>query len=198
MKKGILITLSVIVGIIALWFMIFGGVYNGLVEREEGVTSAWAQVENVYQRRMDLVPNLVSTVKGYAAHESETLQNVVEARSKISQTNISSDAISDPSKLQSFQKMQGQLSSALGRLMVVVERYPDLKASKNFLALQSQLEGTENRISVERRRFNEAARNFNTYRRKFPNVIISNMMDFEKKAYFESDEGAQKSPQVQF
>jgi LemA protein len=198
MKKGILITLSVIVGIIALWFMIFGGVYNGLVEREEGVTSAWAQVENVYQRRMDLVPNLVSTVKGYAAHESETLQNVVEARSKISQTNISSDAISDPSKLQAFQKMQGQLSSALGRLMVVVERYPDLKASKNFLALQSQLEGTENRISVERRRFNEAARNFNTYRRKFPNVIISNMMDFEKKAYFESDEGAQKSPQVQF
>ena len=198
MKKGILITLAVIVGIVVLWFMIFGGVYNGLVAREEGVTSAWAQVENVYQRRMDLVPNLVSTVKGYAAHESETLQNVVEARSKISQTNISSDAISDPSKLQAFQKMQGQLSSALSRLMVVVERYPDLKASKNFLALQSQLEGTENRISVERRRFNEAARNFNTYRRKFPNVIISNMMDFQKKAYFESDEGAQKAPQVQF
>lgn len=198
MKKGILITLGVIVGIIVLWFMIFGGVYNGLVAREEGVTSAWAQVENVYQRRMDLVPNLVQTVKGYAAHESETLQNVVEARSKISQTNISSDAISDPSKLQAFQKMQGQLSSALSRLMVVVERYPDLKASKNFLALQSQLEGTENRISVERRRFNEAARNFNTYRRKFPNVIISNMMDFQKKAYFESDEGAQKAPQVQF
>lgn len=198
MKKGILITLAVIGGIVVLWFMIFGGVYNGLVAREEGVTSAWAQVENVYQRRMDLVPNLVSTVKGYAAHESETLQNVVEARSKISQTNISSDAISDPSKLQAFQKMQGQLSSALSRLMVVVERYPDLKASKNFLALQSQLEGTENRISVERRRFNEAARNFNTYRRKFPNVIISNMMDFQKKAYFESDEGAQKAPQVQF
>jgi LemA protein len=198
MKKGILITLGVIVGIIVLWFMIFGGVYNGLVAREEGVTSAWAQVENVYQRRMDLVPNLVQTVKGYAAHESETLQNVVEARSKISQTNISSDAISDPSKLQAFQKMQGQLSSALSRLLVVVERYPDLKASKNFLALQSQLEGTENRISVERRRFNEAARNFNTYRRKFPNVIISNMMDFQKKAYFESDEGAQKAPQVQF
>jgi len=198
MKKGILITLGVIVGIIVLWFMIFGGVYNGLVAREEGVTSAWAQVENVYQRRMDLVPNLVQTVKGYAAHESETLQNVVEARSKISQTNISSDAISDPSKLQAFQKMQGQLSSALSRLMVVVERYPDLKASKNFLALQSQLEGTENRISVERRRFNEAARNFNTYRRKFPNVIISNMMDFQKKAYFKSDEGAQKAPQVQF
>jgi len=198
MKKGILITLGIIVGIIVLWFMIFGGVYNGLVAREEGVTSAWAQVENVYQRRMDLVPNLVQTVKGYAAHESETLQNVVEARSKISQTNISSDAISDPSKLQAFQKMQGQLSSALSRLMVVVERYPDLKASKNFLALQSQLEGTENRISVERRRFNEAARNFNTYRRKFPNVIISNMMDFQKKAYFKSDEGAQKAPQVQF
>ena len=125
MKKGILITLAVIGGIVVLWFMIFGGVYNGLVAREEGVTSAWAQVENVYQRRMDLVPNLVSTVKGYAAHESETLQNVVEARSKISQTNISSDAISDPSKLQAFQKMQGQLSSALSRLMVVVERYPD-------------------------------------------------------------------------
>lgn len=198
MKKGILITLAVIVGVIVLWFMIFGGVYNGLVTREEGVKSAWAQVENVYQRRMDLVPNLVQTVKGYAAHESETLQNVVEARSKISQTNISSDALSDPAKLQAFQQMQGQLSSALSRLMVVVERYPDLKASKNFLALQSQLEGTENRISVERRRFNEAARNFNTYQRKFPNVFISNMMGFQEKAYFESNEGAEKAPQVQF
>jgi len=198
MKKGILITLGVIVGIVVLCFLMFGGVYNGLVQREEAVTSAWSQVENVYQRRMDLIPNLVQTVKGSAAHEKGTLQAVVEARSKISQTNISSDVINDPAQMQAFGAMQGQLSSALSRLMVVVERYPDLKASQNFLALQTQIEGTENRVSVERRRFNESARDFNTFRRKFPNVIISNMMDFEKKAYFEADKGAEKAPQVQF
>ena len=198
MKKGLLITAGVIAGIVILGFLMFGGVYNGLVQREEAVTSAWSQVENVYQRRMDLVPNLVQTVKGYAAHEKETLQAVVEARSKISQTSISSDVINDPAQMQAFQNMQGQLSSALSRLMVVVERYPDLKASQNFLALQTQLEGTENRVTVERRRFNESARDFNTFRRKFPNVIISNMMDFGKKAYFEADKGAQKAPQVQF
>lgn len=198
MKKGLLIALGVIVALVVIWFMVFGGVYNGLVTREEGVNSAWSQVENVYQRRLDLVPNLVETVKGYAAHEKETLQGVVEARSKVSQMKIDSDVISDPSKLQAFQAAQGSLSSALSRLMVVVERYPDLKASQNFLALQTQLEGTENRITVERKRFNEAARDFNTYQRVFPNVIIANMMGFEKKAYFEADAGAATAPQVKF
>lgn len=198
MKKGMIITIAVVVGLIVIFFMTFSGVYNGLVSREEGVSSSWAQVENVYQRRLDLVPNLVSTVKGYAAHEKETLLNVVEARSKISKMNISSDVINNPNALAKFQEAQTQLSSALSRLLVVVERYPDLKASQNFLALQTQLEGTENRITVERRRFNEAARNFNTFRRQFPNVILANMMGFGKKAYFQADEGASSAPQVKF
>ncbi|MBF0254757.1 MAG: LemA family protein, partial [Candidatus Omnitrophica bacterium] len=146
----------------------------------------------------DLVPNLVATVKGYAAHEKETLQGVVDARAKISQMNVSSDVVNSPQAMEQFQQMQGALSSALSRLMVVVERYPDLKASQNFLALQTQLEGTENRITVERRRFNEAARVFNTFRRQFPNVIIANMMGFASKAYFEADAGAAKAPQVEF
>jgi len=198
MKKGLLIALAVVVGLIVLWLLIFGGVYNKLVTAEEGVTSAWAQVENVYQRRLDLVPNLVETVKGYAAHEKETLLDVVEARAKIGQMNITSDMVNDPNALAKFQQVQGQLSSALSRLLVVVERYPELKASQNFLALQTQLEGTENRISVERRRFNEAAREFNTSRRVFPNIIIANMMGFKEKAYFQADEGAAKAPTVKF
>ena len=198
MKRGLLITLGVVVGLVAIWFMMFGGVYNGLVARDEGVVSAWAQVENVYQRRIDLIPNLVATVKGYASHERETLQGVVDARSKIGQMNIGSDIVNDPAKMQAFQQAQGQLSSALSRLLVVVERYPDLKASQNFLTLQDQLEGTENRIAVERRRFNETARDYNVYRRKFPNVIIANMMDFGKKTYFEADAGASPAPLVSF
>jgi len=198
MKKGLLITLAVIVGIIVIVFMTFAGVFNKLVAGQEGVDSAWSQVENVYQRRMDLVPNLVNTVKGYAAHEKDTLQGVVDARAKISQMNISSDVVNNPETLAKFQAMQGQLSSALSRLMVVVERYPDLKASQNFLALQTQLEGTENRIAVERRRFNEAARAFNTFRRQFPNYIIANMGGFAKKNYFESTKGADIAPKVTF
>jgi len=198
MKKPLLITLGVVVGIIVLWVMIFGGIYNKLVAAEEGVTSAWAQVENVYQRRLDLVPNLVATVKGYASHERETLQGVVDARSKISQMNVSADVINDPAAMARFQKAQAGLSSALGRLLVVVERYPDLKASQNFLALQTQLEGTENRVSVERRRFNEAARYFNTERRVFPNMFIANMMGLQEKAYFEAEAGAATAPKVQF
>jgi len=198
MKKGLLITLAVIGGIIVLWLLIFGGVYNKLVTLEEGVTSAWAQVENVYQRRADLVPNLVETVKGYAAHERETLQGIVEARAKVGQMKISSDVVNDPNMMAKFQQAQGQLSSALSRLLVVVERYPELKASQNFLALQTQLEGTENRISVERRRYNEAAREFNTQRRVFPNIFIARMMGFQEKTYFEADEGADKAPQVKF
>ena len=199
MKKPLWITLGVIAAILVGFVMVFGGVYNTLVAREEGVTSAWAQVENVYQRRADLVPNLVSTVKGFAAHEKDVLQGVVDARSKVSQMNINAgDIVNDPAALQRFQEVQGQLSSSLSRLLVTVERYPELKSSQNFLALQTQLEGTENRIAVERRRFNEAARAFNTFRRQFPNTVIASMMGFEAKGYFEADEGAETVPTVQF
>ncbi len=199
MNKPLVITLSVIVGLVVIVAMVFGGVYNTLVAREEGVTSAWAQVENVYQRRADLVPNLVNTVKGFAAQEKDVLQGVVEARSKVSQMNVNAgDIVNDPAALQRFQEVQGQLSSALSRLLVTVERYPELKSSQNFLALQTQLEGTENRIAVERRRFNEAARAFNTFRRQFPNALIANMMGFEAKGYFEADAGADTVPTVQF
>ncbi len=198
MKKGLLITLAVVGGLIFLGASVFGGAYNGLVTREEGVTSAWSQVENVYQRRLDLIPNLVETVKGYAAHEQETLQNVTNARAKVAQMTISPDILNDPAKMKAFQDSQGQLTSALSRLLVVAEKYPDLKAAQNFLALQTQLEGTENRVAVERRRFNEVAQAFNTFRRTFPNVVIANLMGFEKKAYFEADQAAATVPQVQF
>ncbi len=198
MKRSILIGVGVVIGVILLITFAFGGVYNQLVAADENVKSAWAQVENVYQRRLDLIPNLVETVKGYAAHERETLQGVVEARAKASQMSISSDIVNDPNALAKFQALQGQLSSALSRLLAVVEQYPDLKASQNFLALQTQLEGTENRIAVERNRFNEAARNFNTMRRTFPSVFIADMMGFKEKAYFQAETGAAKAPAVKF
>lgn len=198
MKKAVFITLGVIVLIVLLGALVFGGVYNNLVTKEEGVTSAWSQVENVYQRRLDLVPNLVATVQGYAAHEKETLQNVVEARSKISKMNVSPEVLNSPDSLAKFQEAQTQLTSALSRLLVVVERYPDLKASQNFLALQTQLEGTENRITVERMRFNEAAQDFNAFRRRFPNVIVAGAMGFKNKAYFQANQDAKTVPQVKF
>jgi len=198
MKKALLISLLVFVGLIAFIAMTFGGIYNQLVAKDEGFKSAWAQVENVYQRRLDLIPNLVETVKGYATHERETLQNVIEARSKISQIHVTSDMLNQPEALAKFQAAQGALSSTLSRLLVVAEQYPDLKANKNFLELQAQLEGTENRISVERKRFNEVAQEFNTFRRVFPNIIVANFMNFPEKAYFKEDEGASKVPQVKF
>ena len=198
MKKALLITLGIIVIIVLSGVLVFGGVYNKLVTKEEGVKSAWSQVENVYQRRLDLVPNLVATVKGYATHEKETLQNVVEARSKISKMNITPELLNSPDALAKFQESQTQLTSALSRLMVVVEQYPDLKASQNFLALQTQLEGTENRITVERKRFNEAAQDFNAFRRRFPNVVVANAMGFKNKAYFQADQDAKTAPQVKF
>ena len=198
MKRSILIGVGVVIGAILLITFAFGGAYNQLVAADESVKSAWAQVENVYQRRLDLIPNLVETVKGYATHERETLQGVVEARAKASQMSISSDIVNDPNALAKFQALQGQLSSALSRLLAVVEQYPDLKASQNFLALQTQLEGTENRIAVERNRFNEAARNFNTMRRTFPSIFIANMMGFKEKAYFQAETGAAKAPPVKF
>jgi LemA protein len=171
--------------------------YNTMVELDENVEASWSQVENVYQRRADLIPNLVNTVKGYAEHEQETLTAVVEARSKATSVNVNADELNEQT-MQNFQKAQEGLSSALSRLMVVVERYPDLKANQNFRDLQAQLEGTENRIAVERRKFNEATRAYNTYIRSFPRNLIAGMFDFERKPYFEADQGADTVPEVQF
>ena len=170
--------------------------YNRLVALQEGVEGAWSQVENVYQRRADLIPNLVATVKGAADFEQETLTQVVEARSKISQMTF--ENAPDATQLAEFQQAQNGLSSALSRLLVVVERYPELKATDAFRDLQAQLEGTENRITVERMRFNEAAREYNTTRRQFPTLIIAKMFDFEEKPYFQSIPGAEAPPTVEF
>ncbi len=198
MNRSLLITLGVVGGAVLILGLIFGGTYNSLVQGEERVSEAWAQVENVYQRRLDLVPNLVETVKGYASHERETLEAVVEARSKISQLNLSPKTITDPQALAGFEAAQQGLSAALSRLLVLVERYPDLKANQNFLTLQSQLEGTENRIAVERMRFNEAARSFNTQVRVFPNNFVAVWLGFQRKAYFAADEAARVAPTVKF
>ncbi|MBC8490480.1 MAG: LemA family protein [Bacteroidetes bacterium] len=196
MKKSWIIIVVIVLLVILLYSSI-KGTYNNMVTLDEGVTSQWAQVENVYQRRADLIPNLVATVKGYAEHEKETLEGVIEARAKATSVSI------DPSKLnaaslQQFQAAQDGLSSALARLMVVVERYPDLKANQNFLELQTQLERTENRIAVERRNFNNAAQTYNTYIRKFPKNIYASIFGFEKKAYFTAQEGAEQAPEVEF
>lgn len=195
MKKLIIIGAIVVLGII-IWRTFAGG-YNNMVSKEETVTSAWAQVENVYQRRADLIPNLVNTVKGYADFEQETLTKVIEARAKATSITVDPTNLT-PEKLAEFQAAQGELSSALGRLLVSVERYPDLKANQNFLDLQSQLEGTENRITVERQKFNTVVQDYNTYIRRFPQNILSGMYGFEKKGYFEAKEGAEEVPQVQF
>ena len=193
MKKSTIIIL-VVVAVVVIW-----GVtgYNGLVKADEAVSTAWSNVENQYQRRADLIPNLVNTVKGYAAHESETLQAVVEARAKATSVNIDPTNMS-AEQIANFQKAQDGVSSALGRLLVTVEKYPDLKANENFRELQSQLEGTENRISVARRDYNEAARKYNTTLRSFPKNILAGMFGFEKKAYFEAQEGSEQAPTVQF
>lgn len=194
MKKGLVIT-GIIVIIAIILYSSIKGTYNTMVGKDESVTAAWAQVQNVYQRRADLIPNLVNTVKGYAAHEKETLEGVVEARAKATSVNVNP---SDPQSLQQFQQSQDQLGSALSRLMVVVEKYPDLKANQNFLDLQAQLEGTENRITVERQKFNEAAQDFNTYIRSFPRNIYANIFNFERKAYFQARAGTEQAPEVQF
>ena len=171
--------------------------YNTMVSLDESVTSQWAQVENSYQRRADLIPNLVSTVKGYADFEKETLTQVIEARAKATSVQINPGNL-DATAIQNFQAAQDGLSSALSRLMVVVERYPELKANQNFLELQAQLEGTENRIAVERRKFNEVTQSYNTYIRKFPTNIVAAIFGFDKKAYFKADESAREVPQVEF
>jgi LemA protein len=195
-KKSWIIIGVVIVVVFAL-YRLFGGSYNNMVQYEEGVVTSWANVENVYQRRADLIPNLVSTVKGYAEHEQGTLTAVIEARAKATSINVNASNL-NASTMQQFQQAQAGLSSALSKLMVVVERYPDLKANQNFLELQSQLEGTENRIAVERKRFNETIRVYNTYVRSFPQVLVAGMYGFERRDEFKADAGAEKVPEVKF
>ena len=171
--------------------------YNSMVEKDEVIAQKWADVQTQYQRRADLIPNLVNTVKGYADFEKETLTGVIEARSKATSMQLNVDDLT-PENLQKFQAAQKGLSGALSRLMVTVERYPELKANQNFRDLQAQLEGTENRIGVARKNFNAAVKEYNTYIRKFPKNIIASMFDFEKKGYFEADQGAEKAPEVKF
>jgi len=196
MKKSWII----IIVIVVIGFLTYGWIkssYNSMVVLNEGVSAQWAQVENVYQRRADLIPNLVNTVKGYASHEKETLEGVIEARSKATSINIDANNLT-PQSFAAFQQAQDGLSQALSKLMVVVERYPDLKANQNFLELQAQLEGTENRIAIERKKFNEATQSYNTFIKMFPKNMLANMFGFEQKPYFKAQVGADKVPEVQF
>lgn len=196
MKKGyiVLIVIAAVVLIIFFWFK---GTYNGMVNMQEEVAAQWSNVENQYQRRLDLIPNLVNTVKGYAAHEENTLTDVVNARAKATQMQINIDQL-DENTLRKLNNVQGELSSALSRLLAVSENYPNLKANQNFLDLQAQLEGTENRIAVERRKFNEVARSYNAYIRRFPKNILAGMFGFTPKPYFEANAGAENAPKVEF
>lgn len=196
MKKGLIIIIVIAVVVLGL----FGWVkstYNGMVSSDEGVKAAWAQVENVYQRRADLIPNLVATVKGYAEHESSTLEAVVAARAKATQVTVDPESLSD-SDIAKFQSAQGELGNAIGRLLVSVEAYPELKANENFKELQAQLEGTENRIATERMKFNDAARAYNTMIRSFPQNILASIFNFGPKGYFQASEGAETAPKVEF
>ncbi len=195
--KGVLLgCVAVLVAAVLVVGLAVAGSYNRLVALEEGVKSAWGQVENVYQRRADLVPNLVETVKGAAAFEKDTFTAVTEARARVGQVNFAK--VPDAAEMQKFQSAQDGLSSALSRLLVVVEKYPDLKATQNFRDLQAQLEGTENRIAVERKRFNDAAQAFNTARRRFPTVVVASLFGFAEKPYFQAAAGSDKAPQVKF
>ena len=192
-KKGLIITIVVIV-LVALWGI---SSYNGLVGMDENVSNKWANVETQYQRRSDLIPNLVNTVKGYAKHESQTLEAVMAARSQATQVKIDPSNCT-PQQLAAYQKAQGDVTTALGKLLAITENYPDLKANQNFLELQSQLEGTENRINVARKDFNDSAKKYNTSLRRFPRNIIASMFGFEKRNYFEAEAGAEKAPKVEF
>lgn len=196
MKKGyiVLIVIGVVILSIFLWFK---SSYNGMVNMQEEVAAQWSNVENQYQRRLDLIPNLVNTVKGYASHEQNTLTDVINARAKATQMQINIDQL-DENSIRKLNNAQGELSSALSRLLAVSERYPDLKANTNFLDLQAQLEGTENRIAVERRKFNDVARSYNAYIRRFPKNIIAGMFGFTPKPYFEANAGAENAPKVEF
>jgi len=196
MNRTLLATLAVIVGVVVLIALLLGGGYNRMVGLDEQVKEAWSQVENVYQRRADLIPNLVATVKGAANFEQQTLQNVVEARAKVGQVRFEGTPTAE--QLRMFQANQDALSSALSRLLVVSEQYPQLRATENFRDLQAQLEGSENRIAVERRRFNEVSREYNAARRSFPMVLFAGMLGFAEKPYFESAPGAENAPKVDF
>lgn len=190
---GWIIPVGILV-VVVLWAI---GGYNGMVKMDEQVQNSWANVETQYQRRADLIPNLVSTVKGYAKHEQQTLEDVVKARSEATQVKLDAENLT-PEKLAAFQKAQSGVSSALGRLLAVAENYPDLKANQNFLELQSQLEGTENRITVARKDFNDTAKSYNQAIRQFPKNILAGMFGFEKKSYFEAEAGSEKAPKVEF
>ncbi len=193
---GVLVLVGLLVAAVAvLWSL---GSYNRLVGLEEQVNASWSQVENVYQRRADLIPNLVNTVQGAADFERETLTAVIEARAKATSFQLTTGELSDPQALARFEQAQSGLGNALGRLMVVVERYPDIKANQNFIQLQDELAGTENRIAVERKRFNESAQTFNTARRRFPAVLIAGWLGFDEKAYFQAAQGADRPPVVDF
>ncbi len=196
MKKNTTIIIVVAAIVVALLLGLIAP-YNKMVKKDESCSSAWANVENVYQRRLDLIPNLVKTVQGAADFEKGTLESVVNARSKASSVQVDANNLNE-STIAQFQKAQDELGSALSRLMVVVERYPELKANQNFLELQAQLEGTENRIAVERNKFNEVVKGYNTYIRKFPNNIVAGMFHFEKKGYFQATAGAENAPSVDF
>lgn len=192
-NKGLIITI-VVIALVALWGI---SSYNGLVSMDENVSNQWANVETQYQRRSDLIPNLVNTVKGYAKHESQTLESVMAARSQATQVKIDPSNCT-PQQLAAYQKAQGDVTTALGKLLAITENYPDLKANQNFLELQSQLEGTENRINVARKDFNDTAKKYNTSLRRFPRNIIASMFGFEKRNYFEAEAGAEKAPKVEF
>lgn len=195
MKNKGLIIAGVIAAIVVIWFI---ASYNGLVDKQEGIKRSWSQVENVYQRRMDLIPNLVETVKGYAAQEREVFTEVTRLRSQVGQMKISGDVLDDPAAVAKYQQAQSELGSALSRLLVVSENYPDLKSNQNFLALQSQLEGTENRISVERKRFIDTVQEYNSAVRKFPTKLVAAIGGFSEKEYFEAEQGAEQAPKVEF
>jgi len=202
MSKGIK-TLLIVVAVIAVigfsLYSFFGGNYNKMVSMEEEVKSQWGQVENVYQRRFDLIPNLVATVKGYAKHEEDVFKGIADARSKAGGVmNVSNEVLNDPEAFSRFQKAQSELGSALQRLLVVTENYPELKADANFIALQDQLEGTENRIAVERKRYNDVVKIYNVFIKQFPRSLVANMSGFREKAYFNADEAAEKAPTVSF
>jgi LemA protein len=196
--KTVLIVLGVIVLILVIGLGSLVGVYNGFVTAEQGVSEKWAQVQNVYQRRADLIPNLVETVKGFAAQEKTVLEEVTRARASAGSIKATPELLNDPASFKKFQDAQNQLGGALSRLLVTVERYPELKSNQNFLALQSQLEGTENRITVERMRFNEAVRDYNTRIKVMPGALVARVMGFDEKAFFEGAPGTETVPKVKF
>jgi LemA protein len=201
MKKSTIMLLAVLGGLVLLALILGGwitGMYNSLVKLDEGVNQSWAQVQNQYQRRLDLIPNLVETVKGYATHESTVFTDVAEARASVGKLQVTPEILNNPQTFQKFQEAQASLTSALSRLLAVAENYPQLKANENFLQLQNQLEGTENRIATERQRFNQTVQEYNTRIRTFPTAMLAGMFGFSQKAYFQAEPGADKAPKVKF